>query len=309
MVLNQPISDDQAIESNQFIVNIDGVSSIIESVQIDAVNNRVILFEMEDFLNFQQNITIDYVGSIITSSYDSSLLNEFFNYPVNNSLPERSLIPGKIQAEDYNNQSGLSVEDTNDVFGGQNIGSTDTGDYAEYLVLVEETGLYELDIRYAASFQQGIMQLEMINNDSNQSLGWFTIPITGDWQNWYTLSSEIQLTKGAYTLKMTVLQPGFNINWLNFTLTESLGFNNELNNNSHIKIYPNPAENILNIDLESKSIDSLTLYDINGRQIFQHMYSTYPTKVLLNLPNIDSGIYILRITSGEQVYHKKVFKK
>ena len=309
LVLNQPISDDQAIESNQFIVNIDGVSSIIESVQIDAVNNRVILFEMEDFLNFQQNITIDYVGSIITSSYDSSLLNEFFNYPVNNSLPERGLIPGKIQAEDYNTQSGLSVEDTSDVFGGQNIGSTDTGDYAEYLVLVEETGLYELDIRYAASFQQGIMQLEMINNDSNQSLGWFTIPITGDWQNWYTLSSEIQLTKGAYTLKMTVLQPGFNINWFNFTLTESLGFNNELNNNSHIKIYPNPAENILNIDLESKSIDSLTLYDINGRQIFQHMYSTYPTKILLNVPNIDSGIYILRITSGEQVYHKKVFKK
>ena len=92
-------------------------------------------------------------------------------------------------------------------------------------------------------------------------------------------------------------------------MTESLGFNNELNNNSHIKIYPNPAENILNIDSESKSIDSLTLFDINGRQISQHMYSTCPTKILLNVPNIDSGIYILRITSGDQVYHKKLFKK
>ena len=310
MVLNHPVIESQELSINDFNVNIDNISASVESIELDSSNNRVILLEMSEFLNFQQNITMDHVGGVIYSIFENNILSEFIDFPVTNSLPEREIIPGKIEAEDYYYQSGLSVEDTQDVFGGENIGSTDSGDYSEYLVLVEETGIYDLDIRYASSSQQGILQLEMIRNDTSQSLGWFPIPITGDWQNWYTLSNEIELTEGAYTLKMTVLQPGFNINWFNFNYSDqNLGIN-DVSNNSSINFYPNPTKGMLHLSLSSnKIIDSVTIFDVNGRKIFHQNLKSKKSSKDLNLSNFSSGMYIIRVSSGSELYYSKIFKK
>ena len=310
LVLNHPIIEAQEISINDFNVNIDDVSVSVESIELDSSNNRVLLIEMSELLNFQQNITIDHVGGVIYSIFDNNLLSEFLDFPVTNSLPQRELIPGKIEAEDYYYQSGLSVEDTQDVFGGQNIGSTDSGDYSEYLVLVEQTGLYDLDIRYASSFQQGILQLEMVGNDTTQSLGWFPIPITGDWQNWYTLSNEIELSEGSYTLKMTILQPGFNINWLDFNYSDQNLSINDLSNDSFINSYPNPTNSILHLNLPSnKIINSVIIFDVNGRKIFHQDLTDNKSSHDLNLSNFSSGMYIIRIRSESEFYHSKIFKK
>jgi len=310
LVLNHPVIESQGLSINDFNVNIDNISASVESIELDSSNNRVLLFEMSEFLNFQQNITIDHTGGVIYSIFDNNLLSEFLDFPVTNSLPQREIIPGKIEAEDYYYQSGLSVEDTQDVFGGQNIGSTDSGDYSEYLVLVEQTGIYDLDIRYASSFQQGILQLEMVGNDTSQSLGWYPIPITGDWQNWYTLSNEIELTEGAYTLKMTVLQPGFNINWFNFNYSDQNLSTSDVSSDSSINFYPNPTNSILHLNLSSnRIIDSITVFDVNGREIFHQNLKNNKSSQDLNLSNFSSGMYVIRVRSRSELYHGKIFKK
>ena len=309
LVLNHPITQGQTLNSDDFTIDIDGVSSTVESIQIDPSNDRTILFEMTDFLNFQQNITIDHTGAVINSIFDNYVLAEFTNFPVTNSLPERKLIPGKIEAEDFNTQLGLSIEPTSDIFGGDNIGQTHSGDYAEYLVYVDETGLYDFQIRYAASYQQGIAEFQMVNNESTQSLGWFPIPVTGGWQNWYTLTNEVQLTKGAYTLKMNVLQPGFNINWLKFTYSDqNLGLQDNIQFEGALKIYPNPVNDKLYINFESNPIDAIVLYDMNGREIYRRAYIESPSSVQLQLPAIESGLYFIRIESENRIFHKKLYK-
>lgn len=310
LVLNHPISQGQPLSSDNFTIDVDGISSAVASIQIDPSNDRSILFEMTDFLNFQQNITIDYSGAVINSIFDNYVLGMFTNFPVTNTLPERKLIPGKIEAEDFNTQLGLSVEASSDIFGGENIGQTHSGDYAEYLVYVDETGLYDLQIRYAALYQQGIAQLQMIKNESTQSLGWFTIPTTGGWQTWNTLNDEVQLTKGTYTLRMTVLQPGFNINWFKFNYSDqNLGLEDSTQLEADLEVFPNPVNDELYINFEANPIDAVTLFDMNGREIYRRAYVESPFSVQLQLPVIDSGLYVVRITSKNRIFYKKLYKK
>lgn len=310
LVLNHPISQGQSLSSDNFTIDVDGISSAVSSFQIDPSNDRTILFEMTDFLNFQQNITIDHSGAVINSIFDSYVLGEFTNFPVTNTLPERKLIPGKIEAEDFNTQLGLSVEASSDIFGGENIGQTHSGDYAEYLVYVDETGLYDLQIRYAALYQQGIAQLQMIKNESTQSLGWFTIPTTGGWQTWNTLNDEVQLTKGTYTLRMTVLQPGFNINWFKFNYSDqNLGLEDNTQLEADLDIFPNPVNDELYINFEANPIDAVALFDMNGREIYRRAYIESPFSVQLQLPVIESGLYVVRIASKNRIFYKKLYKK
>ena len=95
---------------------------------MDSNNQRVLRFEMEDYLNYQQSITIDHIGSVLFST-NGSVLDGFTNFPVdNNTARKTKLIPGKVEAEAFTSQSGLETEETSDILGGLNIGYTDAGD-------------------------------------------------------------------------------------------------------------------------------------------------------------------------------------
>jgi hypothetical protein len=175
---------------------------------------------------------------------------------------------------------------------------------------VDETGLYDLQIRYAALYQQGIAQLQMIKNESTQSLGWFTIPTTGGWQTWNTLNDEVQLTKGTYTLRMTVLQPGFNINWFKFNYSDqNLGLEDNTQLEADLEIFPNPVNDELYINFEANPIDAVALFDMNGREIYSRAYVESPFSVQLQLPVIESGLYVVRIASKNRIFYKKLYKK
>ena len=79
-------------------------------------------------------------------------------------------MPGKIQAEDFSSQQGLQLETTNDAGGGQNIGYTDQGDYADYKIFVAQDGNYQLDLRIAAQDTSGAVEFELISDSATESL-------------------------------------------------------------------------------------------------------------------------------------------
>ena len=64
-------------------------------------------------------------------------------------------IPGTLQAEEYWEESGLSVENCYDVGGGQNLSYMNQGDYAKYLVQVNETGSYRIKARVSSNYTGG----------------------------------------------------------------------------------------------------------------------------------------------------------
>jgi hypothetical protein len=72
----------------------------------------------------------------------------------------------------------------------------------------------------------------------------------------------------------------------------------------NLSSYPNPVLNILNFDLEENMKYKFILSDINGRDIKQGQLDNE-----LDVSNLNSGIYFLKISTGERFVIKKIIKK
>ncbi|MDG1014999.1 MAG: carbohydrate-binding protein, partial [Flavobacteriaceae bacterium] len=265
LALNHPLPAQTIdVSSFEFLVNEEVYN--IESIEIDPSNSLVLIITLSDYLHYQDNIKINHTGGVINSDYNS-VLGALIDFPVENNLEERFYIPGLIQAESFTNQSGLVTENTTDAGGGLNIGYTDVNDYAEYPVFISQSGIYDLNLRVAAQWQSGQIEISLIENGTSEILGLFNLPVTGGWQSWVTSSNEVDLVAGVYTLKVRVAQPGFNFNWM-----ELLYSNSNLSTNivevikPYISLYPNPVNSSLTVKTtQNNIIDSITLFDISGR--------------------------------------------
>ena len=75
---------------------------------------------------------------------------------------------------------------------------------------------------------------------------------------------------------------------------------------SKIKIYPNPADNILYIE-NTNSINSVEMFDIQGRKILSR--STDETGITeINISGINAGIYYIKLNAGEKTVIRKFIK-
>jgi hypothetical protein len=118
----------------------------------------------------------------------------------------------RIQAENYSAMSGIQVEGTSDVGGGQNIGWQDTGDWMDYAVNVSSAGTYTVNFRVATMFNGPQFQLR---NSGGTALATLNVPNTGGFQNWQTISAQVSLPAGQQTLRIYTSRAsgGWNINW------------------------------------------------------------------------------------------------
>ena len=71
-------------------------------------------------------------------------------------------------------------------------------------------------------------------------------------------------------------------------------------NRTGITVYPNPAKDILNIDLlQSAGIHSITISDIAGRTLKQLSVTGKEKKIIVLVSELQSGIYLVAIRSNE----------
>tara|TARA_R100000656_G_scaffold42949_1_gene35455 strand:- start:832 stop:1026 length:195 start_codon:yes stop_codon:yes gene_type:complete len=47
-------------------------------------------------------------------------------------------------------------------------------------------------------------------------LGQVNIPATGGWQNWVTVSHNVSINAGTYSVEIFAPQGGWNLNWFKF---------------------------------------------------------------------------------------------
>src|SRR6185295_53215 len=122
--------------------------------------------------------------------------------------------------------SAVEVARTSDTGGGYNIGYTRTGEWLEYTVNVASAGYYTVEARVASAGNGGTFRLEFNGIDKT---GLFTVPNTGGWQNWQTLSKTgIFLNAGQQVMRLYETNAGAsgsvaNINWVRFTATPATG--------------------------------------------------------------------------------------
>ncbi|MFV0391382.1 MAG: T9SS type A sorting domain-containing protein, partial [Paludibacteraceae bacterium] len=74
-----------------------------------------------------------------------------------------------------------------------------------------------------------------------------------------------------------------------------------------ISVYPNPVRNFVKVKSEKSDLESLRIYDINGRLLIEEKMEGLETEV--NVSNLNSGTYILRIKTGKGVENRRIVKK
>ena len=302
LALNHPIVSSQDLNQDYFEVKLNGEAAVIDNIIIDSSNAQAIIIQMQEYMSFQDNITVSmYEENYVLSVFDDYLLS-FENYPIENNLTERIIIPGLLQSEDFVYQEGLQTEVTTDAGGGYNVGYTDTGDFADYMIAVNNTGNYNISFRTAAQSQSGMLQLQFIDDESTQSLVVVSTPITGGWQQWETSTVVGNIEEGLYKLRMKVLQPGFNINWIEFDYIEgSMGLNSS--EEYYFDIYPNPTSDYLNISNIHTDF-KVQIYSILGSKLLD-----YSNARRINVESLYNGVYLIKIINQNHTYSKVFVKK
>ncbi len=118
----------------------------------------------------------------------------------------------RIEAESFTTMSGIQSEPTSDVGGGLNIGWQDNGDWLNYSVSINTAGSYTLSFRVASYFSGAQFQLR---KEDGTVLTTVTVPNTGGFQNWQTVTAVATLPAGLQTLRIitTAANGGWNFNW------------------------------------------------------------------------------------------------
>jgi hypothetical protein len=272
---------------------------------LNSANHSQVIITLDQQLFDIDDIKLNYAGGQVKAT-DGTLLQDFSNLQVKNNLPVYLLIPGKIEAEAFSVNQGLALETTTDTGGGQNVGYTNAGDYLDYRVRVLKTAKYTFEVRAASLSVGGKIEVQQINT-AGTVVGSVivTIPVTGGWQTWKTVSASIDMIEGVSTLKVKILQPEFNMNWYKFT-DASQGI--EENESSHFTVFPNPANQDVTILIPGSSgvKKNLNIRSVNGIKIQGIGISETEVSKRIFIGDLPAGLYIIELEINGSVFRNKL---
>ncbi len=85
------------------------------------------------------------------------------------------------------------------------------------------------------------------------------------------------------------------------------GIDDELIDENEIRLYPNPASDIVNIDLSQVRAQALDITFVNAAGKVVNTWNDYRQKQLsIRVSDLDNGLYIIQLTDGKSVVRKKV---
>ena len=109
-------------------------------------------------------------------------------------------------------QDNVDIEPTTDEGGGFNVGWIEAGEWLRFHQFkILTTGTYQINLR-VASVDGAAAEVRL--NSRSAPLGQFTIPATGDPQNWTTVSHTAEINQGTYDLNIIALSDGWSINFI-----------------------------------------------------------------------------------------------
>jgi hypothetical protein len=216
-------------------------------------------------------------------------------------------IPGVIEAENYDlGGQGVSFNDNNtkdgtaslrptdnvDLGGGPNgstvVGWFDSGDWMEYTVHVQ-SGNYTINV-LAASGIASPGELKLSINDAEFAT--IKVTTTNDWNVYNTFTvKNINLQAATNAVLRLTTTGGFNVDKVVFARD---GVNSVSEADNIIaKIYPNPVQNILNIELKTGIVPSIKVYSLASKLLM-----TAKTNQL-DISSLVTGAYYL-VVEGKQ---------
>jgi hypothetical protein len=221
------------------------------------------------------------------------------------------LIPGTIEAESYSAMSGVATETTADTNGGQNVGYIDSSDWLDYAVNVQTAGTYTVQLRVAGFSPTAQLQLKA----GNTVLATVNVPNTNGGQNWTTATATISLPAGSQTLRVAVVNGGFNFNWMSFNSGATARTSSALAtqagaaeaSDATLAVYPNPAATTVQLSGVAAFPATVAIYDLKGA-LLQSAQVAQPSDVL-SVAELAAGWYVLRVTSKGAVQIQRLLKQ
>ena len=84
----------------------------------------------------------------------------------------------------------------------------------------------------------------------------------------------------------------------------------EIHTKHKIKVFPNPATNVVNVlGLLNSNRAKIVISDSYGNTLLQHNWAIKNKAISIPIAQLNSGVYIISITSKEQKVQEKFFKK
>ncbi len=124
-----------------------------------------------------------------------------------------------VEAESYTAMQGVQIADSSDGGSGKCVGYIDTGDWMAFpVVTIPFTGSYRVEYRVASPFGGGTLRLE--KTGTPHVYGTVSIPNTGGWQNWQTVSHTVSLNAGSNAFVIAAVVGLWNINWFRITAAD-----------------------------------------------------------------------------------------
>jgi hypothetical protein len=151
-----------------------------------------------------------------------------------------SAVPGTVQAANYDTggqgvaynvtsvngtansyrSDGVDLETCSDTGCGYDLGWTSSGQWFRYTINVASAGSYTVSFRVASP--SGVSDAFHIADTSGADLtGAESVPATGGWQNWATVTDTIQLPAGRQTLIVDQDNGGWNTRYMSFASASS----------------------------------------------------------------------------------------
>jgi mannan endo-1,4-beta-mannosidase len=229
-------------------------------------------------------------------------------------------IPGIIEAENYDlggegiayhdlsptntlgqyRNDAVDIEACADAGAGYNLGNVQATEWTEYSVKVSQTASYNLVLRVAATAAGKTMHIEM---DGINISGIVTIPNTGGWQTWASVTiPNITLTAGLKSMKVVFDTDLINLNYVQIIKPIITGLESTRLTNA-LSVYPNPTTGIVHYALANAGVHQISLYDMLGRLV----YNETTTEVKpFSISHLNKGVYQFEILQGNQKLIKKL---
>jgi carbohydrate binding protein with CBM6 domain len=110
---------------------------------------------------------------------------------------------------------GVDLETCSDTGCGYDVGWTSAGQWFSYTVDVATAGTHTISFRLASP--SGVSDALHIANSAGTSLsGAVSVPDTGGWQDWTTVTATVTLPAGVQTLTVDQDNAGWNIYQMTF---------------------------------------------------------------------------------------------
>ncbi|HSG29114.1 MAG TPA: carbohydrate-binding protein [Candidatus Krumholzibacterium sp.] len=207
----------------------------------------------------------------------------------------------------YRATEGVDIEGCADTGGGYNVGWTSPGEWLEYTVDVAAAGIHSIEVRVASSSTGGTLHIEFGGIDVT---GGITVPVTGGWQNWTTVSTTATLSAGTQVMRVVFDTDGINLNYIEIPGIPTGDLPGPHNSGYALHAcYPNPfnPSTTISYDLPEEVAVDLSVYDVTGRLVRKLVDGAFTGagthRIVWDGRNeagrvVEAGVYFYRLEAG-----------